>query len=64
MYLPHLDRLLIKNMQQVADWADLIVLTNNDKKYTELKIDDSKLILDLVRFPDFATHAGYEGISW
>jgi GDP-mannose 6-dehydrogenase len=64
MYLPHLDRLLAKNMQQVADWADLIVLTNNDKKYTELKIDDSKLILDLVRFPDFATHPGYEGISW
>jgi GDP-mannose 6-dehydrogenase len=63
-YLPHLNNLLIDNMQEVADWAELVVLTNNDKIYKELKISSSKAIIDLVRFPEFMPLPGYEGVLW
>ncbi len=63
-FLPHLDNLLIDDMQEVADWADLIVLNNNDKMFRELKISDSKVVVDLVRIPDFKGLPGYEGILW
>jgi GDP-mannose 6-dehydrogenase len=63
-FLPHLDHLLIDDMQEVADWADLIVLNNNDKMFRELRISDSKVIVDLVRIPDFKGLPGYEGILW
>ena len=63
-FLPHLDNLLIDDMQEVADWADLIILNNSDKMYRELTISDSKAIVDLVRFPEFKAKPGYEGILW
>lgn len=63
-FLPHLDRLLVGNMQEVADWADLLVLSNNDKVLKGLKIDDHKIIVDLVRFPEFGNMPGYEGVLW
>jgi GDP-mannose 6-dehydrogenase len=63
-YLPHLNNLLKNNMQEVADWADLIVLTNNDKLFSELKLNRHKTVIDLVRFPEFMNMQGYEGILW
>jgi GDP-mannose 6-dehydrogenase len=63
-FLPHLNNLLMDNMQEVADWAELIIITNNDKMFRELKIDQPKVIIDLVKFPEFKHMSGYEGISW
>ena len=63
-YLPHLDKLLEVNMQEVADWADLIILTNRDKTFKDLKVSPSKKIIDLVRFREFMEEPGYEGILW
>ena len=63
-YLPHLDKLLVQDMQEVADWADLILLTNNDRIYNNLKIINGKKVIDLVKLPEFRTLAGYEGILW
>jgi hypothetical protein len=51
-------------MQEVADWAELIILTNNDKIYRELRINRPKVIIDLVKFPEFVNVSGYEGILW
>jgi len=58
------NRILINNMQEVADWSELIVLTTNDKIFKELKINHSQVIIDLVRIPEFINVPGYEGISW
>jgi GDP-mannose 6-dehydrogenase len=63
-YLPHLNHLLIDKMQEVADWAELIILTNNDKIFKELKINESKEIIDLVKFSEYINIPGYEGILW
>jgi GDP-mannose 6-dehydrogenase len=63
-YLPHLNRILINNMQEVADWSELIILTTNDKIFKELKVNRSQIIIDLVRIPEFINVPGYEGISW
>jgi GDP-mannose 6-dehydrogenase len=63
-FFPHLNHFLVDNMQEVADWADLIILTNNERKYSELHIAQSKVIIDLARFPEFAEASGYEGILW
>jgi GDP-mannose 6-dehydrogenase len=63
-YLPHLNHLLTDNMQEVADWAELIILTNNDKVLKDLKINSHKTIIDLVKFPEFVSMSGYEGVLW
>ena len=63
-HLPHLNLLLSENMQQVAEWADIIILTNKEKSFKNLKINIDKTIIDLVRFPDFMNHENYQGISW
>ena len=63
-YLPHLNNLLKNNMQEVADWADLIVLTNNDSLFSGLRLNRHKTVIDLVRFPEFMNMPNYEGILW
>ena len=63
-YLPHLNTILYDNMQEVADWADLIIITNKDDKYADLKIDESKTIIDLVRYSRFMDKENYEGLLW
>ena len=63
-YLPHLNNLLKNNMQEVADWADLIVLTNNDRLFSGLRLNRNKTVIDLVRFPEFMNMSNYEGILW
>ena len=63
-YLPHLNNLLKNNMQEVADWADLIVLTNNDRLFSGLRLNRNKTVIDLVRFPEFMNMPNYEGILW
>ena len=63
-FLPHLNHLLTDDMQEVADWAELIILTNNDKVLKELKINSNKKIIDLVKFPEFMPLPGYEGVLW
>ncbi|MCD4698880.1 MAG: UDP-glucose/GDP-mannose dehydrogenase family protein [Bacteroidales bacterium] len=63
-HLPHLSSLLSRNMQEVADWADVIVLTNKEKVYKELKVNKSKTIVDLVRYPEFMNNERYNGICW
>jgi GDP-mannose 6-dehydrogenase len=63
-FLPHLDKLLVEDMQEVADWAELIVLTNNDKILKDLRIDNGKHVIDLVKLPEFGSLSGYEGILW
>lgn len=63
-FLPHLNNLLVENMQEVADWAELIVITNKDSIYKDIKIDQSKPIVDLVRYPEFMNMKGYEGLLW
>ncbi len=63
-FLPHLDKLLTEDMQEVADWAELIVLNSGDKMFRELKVGGGKEIVDLVKYPEFMDLPGYEGILW
>ncbi|MDG1901173.1 MAG: nucleotide sugar dehydrogenase [Bacteroidales bacterium] len=63
-HLPHLDQLLSDNMQEIADWSDIVILTNKEESFEKLNIDKSKIVMDLVRFPAFMNHENYEGTSW
>ena len=63
-FLPHLDKLLTEDMQEVADWAELIVLNSGDKMFRELIVGGGKEIVDLVKYPEFMDLPGYEGILW
>lgn len=63
-HLPHLNLLLTQNMQEMADWAEIIVVTNKEKSFKDIKIDRTKKVIDLVRFAEFKDLENYEGISW
>jgi len=62
--LPHLDNILISNIQEALDWAELVVITNREKEYEEIHIPDNVRIIDLVRISEFESHPLYEGLLW
>lgn len=62
--LPHLDSLLISDVQQAVDWAELIIFTNKEKEIETIAIPEEKHILDLVRISQFEIHPNYDGFSW
>jgi len=62
--LPHVDKLLVSDIQEAVEWAELIVITNNEKEYQDIRIPDEKYILDLIRILRFEKHPNYEGLSW
>ena len=62
--LPHIDNLLISNIQEAVDWAELVVITNKEKEYEAISIPEEKHILDLVRMGQFENHPRYDGLLW
>jgi GDP-mannose 6-dehydrogenase len=62
--LPHLDNLLIDDIQQGLNWAELVIITNRETEYETIVIPSKTHILDLVRIPQFEKHPNYEGLLW
>ena len=62
--LPHIAKLLVSNIEEAIKWAELIIITNSEKEYLDLEIDNSKYILDLVRIDKYMKHPNYNGINW
>ncbi len=62
--LPHLDSLLVTDIEEAIKWSELIVITNKEKEFESVVIPNDKHILDLARLPQFENHPKYDGLLW
>lgn len=62
--LPHIDLLLYKNIEDVITNSDIIVIAHKEKLFENISIDESKIIIDLVRIAKFEKQNNYYGLCW
>ncbi|MDV3438140.1 UDP-glucose/GDP-mannose dehydrogenase family protein [Pseudomonas otitidis] len=64
--IPHVSALLRKDLNEVLDDSDVIILGNNDRQFGEVlaSVAPDKQVLDLVGFMQTPSGQGKEGICW
>ena len=62
--LPHLSTMLIDNMEEVTDWADVLIIANKDSKFSEIVPTPEQIIVDLVRVKELEKYNNYNGLWW
>jgi len=66
--IPHISRLLVKDMDKILDHADTLVVGNGDKEFQDIvsRLRKGQIIVDLARIisPTDAKGAQYDGICW
>ncbi|PTU74215.1 nucleotide sugar dehydrogenase [Pseudomonas mangrovi] len=65
-HIPHLTSLLLKDLEQVLEHAEVIVLGNNDPAFAEAirGLGPDKQVIDLVGFNQIQSESQYTGICW
>jgi len=65
-HIPHLTSLLLKDLEQVLEHAEVIVLGNNDPAFAEAirGLGPDKQVIDLVGFSQIQSESQYTGICW
>lgn len=66
--IPHISTLLVADLQQVLNHADILVLGNNTAEFRSALalVNDGKQVIDLVRLEKEIAHlnGNYQGICW
>ena len=64
-HIPHLTELIEPDLNRVFENSDILVITQNDKRFFNLtsRFKD-KIIIDLVRIEDNYQAQNYDGICW
>ena len=62
--LPHLSTMLIDNMEEVTDWADVLIIANKDSKFSVIVTKPEQIIVDLVRVKELEKYNNYNGLWW
>ena len=66
--IPHISRLLVKDIDKILDHADTLVVGNGDKEFQDIvsRLRKGQIIVDLARIvsPTDAKGAHYDGICW
>jgi GDP-mannose 6-dehydrogenase len=65
--IPHIAELLVGDVQEIADHAEVIVVGNRSREFLDLlsRLRPEQHVIDLVRIAkDARTSATYEGIAW
>ncbi len=65
--IPHISNLMADEMDDVLEFADLIVIGNNASEFHEVihQLKPGQTVLDMVRIPGFEnTGECYDGINW
>ncbi len=66
-HIPHLSRLMTNNLQEVLDNAEVIIINNKEKEYSEVfaNWNGNARIIDMVRLDgQIRNNPGYQGINW
>ena len=65
--IPHLAELMVENIQEIIDHAEVIIIGNKSSEFLDLfpRLKKGQHIIDLVRIAEnIETKAKYEGIGW
>lgn len=62
--LPHLNSLLCDNLDEVTDWAEMLVISTKEDAFKQLKPKAGQPVFDLVRIKELENMDGYDGVCW
>ncbi|MEN9578194.1 MAG: hypothetical protein RJA70_1203 [Pseudomonadota bacterium] len=64
--IPHLSELMCAELQEVVDWADVLVVTHRlqPETWAEVNWNSEQRVLDLVNIQALRSAPGYEGLYW
>lgn len=62
--LPHLSTMLIDNIDDMTDWAEVLIIANKDPKFSEIVPTPEQIIVDLVRVKELEKYNNYNGLWW
>ena len=62
--LPHLDVMLQDELEQVVDWAEVLIIANKEESFKTIKVRLDQTIIDLVRISELEERNNYNGLCW
>jgi GDP-mannose 6-dehydrogenase len=65
--IPHIERLMMTDMESVLEHADIVVVGNNAAEFRDIaaRLRPDQRVIDFVRIkPIEESHANYQGICW
>lgn len=62
--LPHLNVMLQDNLEDVTNWAELLVISNKDEAFKTIQPKNGQLVYDLARVSGIENYEGYNGLCW
>jgi GDP-mannose 6-dehydrogenase len=62
--LPHLDVMLQDELEQVVDWAEVLIIANKEESFKTIKVRLDQIIIDLVRIAELEGQNNYNGLCW
>lgn len=62
--LPHLNNMLCESLDEVTEWADVLIVANKDEAFKTIVPKPSQHLIDLVRIKELEDGEGYEGLCW
>ncbi len=62
--LPHLNNMLCETLEEVTEWADVLIVANKDEAFKTIVPKPSQHLIDLVRIKELEDGEGYEGLCW
>ena len=62
--LPHLNSLLCDKIEDVTEWAEMLVISTKEEAFKQLKPKAGQPVFDLVRIKELETAMGYDGLCW
>lgn len=63
-HLPHISSMLKDNMEEVTNWAEVLVVTYKDALFTSIQPREEQVVIDLVRMKELAGLPCYNGLWW
>jgi GDP-mannose 6-dehydrogenase len=66
-HIPHLSKLMVSNIDELAEDVDVIVINNKEQEYLDIleKVSEATVIVDMVRLPEaMRSKKNYLGINW
>lgn len=62
--LPHLNVMLQDDLEDVTNWAELLVISNKDEAFKTIQPKNGQLVYDLARVSGIENYEGYNGLCW
>lgn len=62
--LPHLNSLLCDNIEDVTEWAEMLVISTKEDAFKHIKPKERQPLVDLVRIKELESANVYDGLCW